>query len=140
MTKRSKAASTLLIYSNSLNKKYSELLKILKLEKQDIVSENIEHLGIHIDYEKNITRAIKKYTDTVAIYLDKTEVDTGITSILSEIKEKREIANNLSNINIKLLKEKMLSLKIKINSFKLPKIGRRVYYTNENNKIMDIEI
>lgn len=140
MDSRNKPAEALNRYISILLENYKKLLDILRLEADDIVAADTERLSLHVDLEIETVKTIVSVTNTIYLYLEKIPADEEGVGILKEVEHLRQSASEAGEANIRALKSGMSELKIKIQSIKLPKSARRVYYSGNNPTLMDIEI
>ena len=135
-----KAESTLLEYISELEKAYDSLNRVLLLEAADIEQQDEHKLQLHAAVEADTVRMIISLTNSVQTYLESVEPDSSMREKLRNISFAKAAAQQQINANVEALRRTMMKIKTRIDSVKLPKSARRVYYSGNTPTIMDIEI
>ncbi len=135
-----KASQTLETYISVLHTAYTELIRILELQADDIAGSDEKKLSVHTELEAETAAKICSITRSVRTYTESVPISSLSAELLSEIEKLRKTADEKSRKNIDALKADMERLKLKMEAIKLPKTARRVYYSGSSPTRMDIEI
>ena len=134
------SADSFALYVNELKNHYDSLNNILLLEAGDIAEADEKKLEQHLVMERDIIRMITSLTGVVRTYMEQFEPGEDFLETMKLISKGKRQAEVQISENIRNLELTMSGIKKKIESVKLPKSARRVYYSGNNATIMDIEI
>ena len=134
------SADSFALYVNELKNHYDSLNNILLLEAGDIAEADEKKLEQHLVMERDIIRMITSLTGVVRTYMEQFEPGEDLLETMKLISKGKRQAEVQISENIRNLELTMSGIKKKIESVKLPKSARRVYYSGNNATIMDIEI
>ena len=134
------ARNVLVKYLKDLIWKYSQLLKILNLESEDIENSDEFSLSRHTDLETQTASDVISITRSVYTYIEKIQPDEDINELLQQAKALKKEAVEKSAENIAALEGELTHLKSRLAENKLPATSRRVFYAGKPPVILDLEI